>query len=141
VLPLPNHKVVFCAVPTLDEALYLCAIINSTQIQNLLTSFANSTAVSSTTLARLPIPSYDPEHADVAELVSASRSVYEAKSIEDARAEQQPIIDGIVERLLLAAGAAPESASTPVPAAPARRRRQELAEQTAFQLPGMDISE
>ena len=39
-LPLPNHKVMFCSVPTLDEALYVTAVINSTQMQTLLGSFA-----------------------------------------------------------------------------------------------------
>jgi SAM-dependent methyltransferase len=59
VSPLIDHKLTFCAVDTPDEAVYLAAMINSTPIQELLASFANSLAVAPQTLARLPIPEFD----------------------------------------------------------------------------------
>jgi hypothetical protein len=59
VSPLIDHKLTFCAVDTPDEAVYLATMINSTPIQELLASFANSLAVAPQTLARLPIPEFD----------------------------------------------------------------------------------
>lgn len=59
--PLIDHKLMFCSVPSRAEALYLVAMINSTPMQDLLVSFANSIAISPTTLRRLPIPDFDLE--------------------------------------------------------------------------------
>jgi hypothetical protein len=57
--PLIDHKLTFCSVDTPDEAVYLATMINSTPMQDLLGSFANSLAVAPQTLARLPIPDFD----------------------------------------------------------------------------------
>jgi hypothetical protein len=57
--PLIDHKLMFCAVDSPDEAVYLAAVINSTPLQDLLASFANEIAVSPQTMARLPIPDFD----------------------------------------------------------------------------------
>jgi hypothetical protein len=57
--PLIDHKLMFCAVDSPDEAVYLAAVINSTPIQDLLVSYANEIAVSPQTMARLPIPDFD----------------------------------------------------------------------------------
>jgi hypothetical protein len=57
--PLIDHKLVFCSVDSPDEAVYLATVINSTPIQDLLASFANTIAVSPQTLGRLPIPDFD----------------------------------------------------------------------------------
>lgn len=66
--PLIDHKLMLCSVPSRAEALYLAAVINSTPIQDLLASFANTTAVSPTTLRRLPIPAFDQEQQQVIDL-------------------------------------------------------------------------
>jgi len=57
--PLIDHKLMFCAVDSPDEAVYLAAFINSTPIQDLLASYVNEIAASPQTLARLPIPDFD----------------------------------------------------------------------------------
>lgn len=54
-----DHKLVFCAVDSPDEAVYLATFINSTPIQDLLASFSNAIAVAPQTLRRLPIPDFD----------------------------------------------------------------------------------
>ncbi len=66
--PLIDHKLLFCSVPSKAEALYLCAMINSTPLQDLLESYGNSIAISPTTLRRLPIPAFD-EQSDVQQAV------------------------------------------------------------------------
>ncbi len=106
-IPLPNHKVTFCGVRTLDEALYLAAFINSTPIQVLLESYASSTAVSPTTMARLPIPPYDPSSSDSTRLVAESRALHLANpaSKQDERRQRQPTMDDLVAGLLKEAGA------------------------------------
>jgi hypothetical protein len=73
VAPLVDHKLLFCSVDSREKALYLAAVINSTPMQDLLESFANSVAVSPTTLRRLPIPEFadrDPLMADVVRIAS-----------------------------------------------------------------------
>ena len=55
-----DHKLLYCAVATEDEAHYLAAMINATPMQDLLASFSNVVGVAPGTLARLPIPPYDP---------------------------------------------------------------------------------
>ncbi len=70
-LPLIDHKLLFCAVGSADEAAYLAGMINSTPMQDLLASFANQIAVSPQTLARLPIPPFDSGGAAVCEAASA----------------------------------------------------------------------
>lgn len=57
--PLIDHKLVFCAVDSPDEAVYLATFINSTPIQDLLTSYSNAIAIAPQTLRRLPIPDFD----------------------------------------------------------------------------------
>jgi hypothetical protein len=70
--PMIEHKLLFCAVASEDEAFYLAGCINSQPIQDLLASFANPIAISPQTLARLPIPTYDADrHGDI---VAASRA-------------------------------------------------------------------
>jgi SAM-dependent methyltransferase len=74
--PLVDHKLIFCQVDSPDEAVYIAAMINSTPMQDLLASYANEIAISPQTLARLPIPDFDPaRHRAV---VDAGRAAFEA---------------------------------------------------------------
>jgi hypothetical protein len=57
-MPVPNHKFVFCAVPTLREAGYLAAVLNSPPVQDFLASYGSATAIAPTTLSRLAIPAF-----------------------------------------------------------------------------------
>jgi hypothetical protein len=66
-----DHKLLYCAVAGPDEAHYLAAMINATPMQDLLASFSNVIGVAPGTLARLPIPPYDPGAA--AALVAAGK--------------------------------------------------------------------
>ena len=72
-----DHKLLYCAVATEDEAHYLAAMINATPMQELLTSFLNVVGVAPGTLARLPIPPYDPARA--AGLVAAAKDGADAR--------------------------------------------------------------
>ncbi len=132
---MPNHKVVFCSVPTFDEGLYLVACINSTQMQLLLESFASATAVAPTTLSRLPIPKYEPTDSDVLELVAASKAMHTAADKVAEREVQQPLIDSAVQRLLANAPAMPSTTATP-----SRRRRAEPASAEQYELILDDIT-
>ena len=69
-----DHKLLYCAVATSDEAHYLAAMINATPMQDLLASFSNVVGVAPGTLARLPIPPYDPS---AAALVAAAKDAAE----------------------------------------------------------------
>lgn len=129
---MPNHKVVFCSVPSFDEGLYLVACINSTHMQLLLESFASSTAVAPTTLSRLPIPRFDASNSDVAVIVAASRAIHVAVDKIAERDIQQPIIDTAVQRLLITAPLLP-----PAPSRRASIRRKSQTSDEQFQL-GLD---
>ena len=109
-LPMPNHKVLFCAVSTLDEALYVTSMINSAQMQELLVSFGVSTSISPTTLARLPIPPFQLENPLVAEIVRVGRSIYESSDRLSEYESQVQITSRLVESLLLESGASPSAA-------------------------------
>ena len=76
--PLLDHKLLFCSVPSRDEAIYLTAMINSTPMQDLLASYANATAVSPTTLRRLPIPAYDDSNALQVSVVATASGIVSA---------------------------------------------------------------
>lgn len=98
--PLIDHKLLFCSVPSRDEALYLVAVINSTPMQDLLASFANQTAVSPTTLRRLPIPDFDPDRGEVEELLKLARQIIEDEHPARAAEPHQAEFDQLVLRLL-----------------------------------------
>lgn len=76
--PLLDHKLLFCSVPSRDEAIYLTAMINSTPMQDLLASYANATAVSPTTLRRMPIPAYDDSNALQVSVVATASGIVSA---------------------------------------------------------------
>ena len=88
-----DHKLLYCAVATEDEAHYLAAMINATPMQDLLASFLNVVGVAPGTLGRLPIPPYDAVAA--APLVAAAKDA--AAGVEGA----EPRVDGEARRLLL----------------------------------------
>jgi SAM-dependent methyltransferase len=110
-IPLIDHKLVFCAVDSPDEAVYLATFINSTPIQDLLASFSNEIAVAPQTLARLPIPDFDLElHQPV---VEAGRGAVEAVETGDP-VEQEGIDEAVVHALDLT-DYAPQPAVRPEP--------------------------
>jgi hypothetical protein len=99
--PMVDHKLTFCSVSSLDEAAYLAAFINSTPVQDLLASFANQVGVSPQTLARLPIPSFEPEqNLEAATLARLGLAVLRApdRAAEALAREQE--VDETVLRLL-----------------------------------------
>jgi SAM-dependent methyltransferase len=99
--PMLDHKLVFCSVSSLDEAVYLAAFINSTPVQDLLASFANQVAVSPQTLARLPVPPFDPEEStDVSALVAAGLAILRSNDPYSEWSAQARGIDDAVLRLL-----------------------------------------
>jgi hypothetical protein len=137
-MPLPNHKVVFCSVATLDEALYLAALINSTQIQALLGSFASQTAVSPTTLARLPIPPYNSSSSRVQEIVNSSRTIHSAANKKETRDHEQGHIDSAFE-YLLGEGGVTQGVRAVAPSVRQRPKRPATAPQEPeFVLPGFE---
>jgi hypothetical protein len=98
--PLIDHKLVFCSVESREEALYLAAFINSTPIQDLLDSYINAVAVGPTTLSRLPIPPFDPEHEDTKDLVKLADEVVRANEPSVAASERQAVMDALVLSLV-----------------------------------------
>lgn len=98
-MPIPNHKVVFCAVPSFDEAAYLAAIINSAPMQQFLTSYGSSTAISPTTLSRLAIPPYTPDEEQL-RVAEIARSIIESPKPADTHAKVAVELDRIVAQLL-----------------------------------------
>lgn len=76
--PLIEHKLLFCSVPSQNEALYLAGFINSTPAQDFLASFANTTGISPKAIRTLPIPPFDAERPEVEALVAAGTAVVSA---------------------------------------------------------------
>lgn len=76
--PLIDHKLMFCAVRSADEARFLTAIINSGPIQDLLASYGNQIAMSPQTLRRLPIPQFDETDSGHQAIATAVSRVIEA---------------------------------------------------------------
>ncbi len=99
VAPLIDHKLSFCAVASKQEALYLCAFINSTPIQDLLASFSNTVAIAPQTLARLPIPDFAAGGL-CDSLVAVADRVASSSDVAAAAANNQAIIDDSVIQLL-----------------------------------------
>jgi hypothetical protein len=109
--PMPNQKVVFCAVDTLDEAIYLTACINSSQVQELLRSFVSGTSVSPMALARLPLPNYDPDSNVIKDLIGLGSEILQSLDRPGAAAARRGQMDSLVENLLVAQGASADSAA------------------------------
>lgn len=98
--PLIDHKLLFCAVKSEEEALYLAAFINSTPVQDLLDSYINAVAVSPTTLSRLPIPAFDLTDPNVVRLVATARSIDQADDPTAEAALRQADLDAAVLALV-----------------------------------------
>lgn len=106
--PLVDHKLVFCAVDSPDEAVYVAAFINSTPFQELLGSYANEIAIAPQTLARLPIPDFDlKEHQSV---VNAGRA-----AIDDTRNGEPVDLAAVDAAVLEALGVSEYSSLTSTP--------------------------
>jgi len=99
-VPLIDHKLMLCSVPSRVEALYLAAVINSTPIQDLLASFANTTAVSPTTLRRLPIPAFDQEQQQASDIVALAGVVMSDANPAARAAAERRTLDDLVLALL-----------------------------------------
>jgi hypothetical protein len=82
--PLVEHKLLFCAVGSEDEAYYLAGCVNSQPVQDLLASFANPIAISPQTLARLPIPTFETQTHGA--IVAAARACERAVATGDVEA-------------------------------------------------------
>jgi SAM-dependent methyltransferase len=111
--PLIDHKLMFCAVDSPDEAVYLAAFINSTPLQDLLASYASEIAISPQTLARLPIPDFDLSRDQP--IVAAGRSASESART------GEPIDQGAVDAAVLTALRVSEYAPQEIAKEPNRR--------------------
>lgn len=87
VLPLIDHKLMFRAMQSREEALYLIAMINSTPMQDLLESYVNSVAVSPKSMRRLPIPTFSFEDTLMAGLADLAN-----------KANESVLASGIIEK-------------------------------------------
>jgi SAM-dependent methyltransferase len=97
--PLVDHKLIFCQVDSPDEAVYLAAVINATPMQDLLASYANEIAISPQTLARLPIPDFEPtRHRAV---VDGGRQAFEAVQASE-EVDQARLDEAVVNILSIA---------------------------------------
>lgn len=106
--PLIDHKLMFCAVDSPDEAVYLAAFINSTPIQDLLASYASEIAISPQTAARLPIPDFDLKRDQP--LVEAGRAAIQATHAGEP--VDQAAVDAAVARALDLSDYAPQIKET-----------------------------
>jgi hypothetical protein len=104
--PLIDHKLLFCAVDSPDEAVYLATFINSTAIQDLLASYASQVAMSPQTAARLPIPDFDLQRHQP--IVEAGRAAIQAAR--DSKPVDQKRVDAAVMRALEGSEYAPSPA-------------------------------
>jgi hypothetical protein len=127
--PLVDHKLSFCSVPSQDEALYLCAFLNSTPIQDLLASFSNTVAVAPQTLARLPIPEFLGEQPHM-ELVTVARRIADAHNVGETVDREQAAIDDAVLKLL----SIPRADYRPQPRPATRVRKRSIADVQAPRL-------
>jgi len=138
VVPLANHKVVFCAVGALDVALYLCAILNGTLFGDLIQSFSSSTAVSPTVMARLPIPLFEAGNEKISKLVDIARVIYRAPDRRAEWMERKPGVDRLVAELMTEAGQTAEVVQRRVPSRGRRLRESDTA-QIQFPIEGLTI--
>jgi len=75
---LPDHKLTLCAVDHLDEAYYLCAMLNSSLTAFAVSSFAIQTQISTNVFNYLNVPKYDSEKSLHLELSTLSQAAHEA---------------------------------------------------------------
>jgi hypothetical protein len=113
--PLIDHKLMFCAVDSPDEAVYVAAFINSTPIQDLLASYVNEIAVSPQTLARLPIPDFDLGRDQP--IVNAGRAASEATRAGEP-VDQDSIDTAVLDALKISEYVPQPSANAPKPEVP-----------------------
>jgi hypothetical protein len=136
VAPLVEHKLLFCSVPTLDEALYLAAFINSTPAQDFLTSYANITGVTPRALKTLPIPPFNMDNPDIMILVASGQRIVSASGAgRDAAIDaEREAINSATVRL----GELDPDTYQPQPRRQPQRRRKPPTFSNQVTLPGFD---
>ena len=85
---IPGHKLILVAVSTLDEAHYLCAVLNSSLANCLLLSYAVTTQISTHIFEYIAIPKYDPKSQVHQELAKVSIAAQQAANRKDTGAIQ-----------------------------------------------------
>jgi hypothetical protein len=97
-MPVIEHKLLFCSVPTIGEALYVTAFINSTPAQDFLASFANTTGITPRAIRTLPIPQFEPSSDAAAALVGAGTRIMAVHGNErlETISDVQPAVDSAV---------------------------------------------
>jgi hypothetical protein len=87
--PIADHKLMMVPCETAAEAHYLCAVVNSTPIKQLVESFVVNTQVGARIFEEAAIPTFDPANPRHRELSQLSQRLHTgaAKINEDAQAE------------------------------------------------------
>jgi len=80
---IPDHKLFIIPCESLDEALFVCGVFNSSIASYLIQSYAIATGISTHVLERLPIPKFDQKKDLHKGVVAAARDCM--KSAEDGR--------------------------------------------------------
>jgi hypothetical protein len=133
--PLVDHKLLFCSVPSREEALYLVAFINSTPAQDFLRSYANTTGVTPRAIRTLPIPPFDRSN-DLCERLATQGSVIVALP-PDRRAEEAEAVKGDIDEVVVLLGQLDPTTYAPQPRSRRRRRRADVTQENS-PLPGFE---
>jgi len=88
----PDHKLYFAAVDSLDEAHYLCAILNCRPVRGWLGGFLHGKQIGTTVFEYMHVPSYEPQNRDHQRLVEISKMAHgERQSMRNKQLLSKPL--------------------------------------------------
>lgn len=93
----PDHKIYFIPINREDEALFLCAYLNSTIVEELVLAYVETTQIGTHITDYIHIPQYDPSNFVHRKLVEMAKDAQEnSKNIDNARRAASMLIQTIL---------------------------------------------
>lgn len=96
----PDHKLYFAAIDSLDEAHYLCAFLNSHPVRTWLGGFLHGKQIGTTVFEYMYVPNYDAQNPNHQRLVEISRDVHKERQGIGNKKLLSKLLEGELERLV-----------------------------------------
>jgi hypothetical protein len=92
----PDHKIYFIPIEKKEEALYLCAFLNASAVEDFIMGYAENTQIGTHITDYLHIPAFNPENKYHEKLVQVAENAMQGKiTIEKARKETNKILHSL----------------------------------------------
>jgi hypothetical protein len=95
----PDHKIYFIPIDKREEALYLCAFLNASAVEDFIMGYAENTQIGTHITDYLHIPAFNPKNRYHKRLVQVAEDAMQGTiTVEKARKEADKIIHGLFRK-------------------------------------------